>query len=383
VLALANVDPLVGPTGDQVPGSRPDDDVPHRNRVNAGASKEAGDRAATGFERPVEAIDPPTREPGQPRERNSEEGHRKGPERGRNAPNQATDYNAAVTSTAEATPSTPTIFRSFREPLSEVWVYLSRPDLLARWLGRIELELTPDGTFQAELWNGDKASGRVIAVAPPVRLDLSWRSASLSPETRVSFRLEGDGPGSRLTIRHDALGSESERVAALATWRDALQALRATLRGGADCHEWGAEIPVAARAAIPRSAADLWPLLSTGTGIEKWVAHVERFDAAPGGAFRLTSRFQGRDVVEEGLIEELVPESRIALSWEWLGEGWGAPTRVEFSIEDTGSGSSVLVVHSGFDRIATEQRLLARRNYAAAWPEVLAYLRRLVAPVAP
>lgn len=281
------------------------------------------------------------------------------------------------------TPTALTVFRSFQAPLLESWARLSRPELLATWLGRSELDLSPGGDFLLETWNGDAVRGRVLAAVPPIRLELIWRDSALGPETHVALRLEGAGPGSRLSVTHDGLRSEAERTGARAFWKAALSALHSALQGSADAHEWGAELPITLRAAMPRAAADLWPLLSTAAGIEKWVAHVERFDAAPGGAFRLTSRFQGRQVVEEGRIEEIVPSSRIALSWEWVGEGWGAPTRVEFAVEPESSGAAVLVCHSGFERIADpEKRLTARRNYAGAWPEVLAGLKRLVVPVA-
>lgn len=279
-------------------------------------------------------------------------------------------------------PTTIAVFRSFRAPLLETWLHLTRPELLARWLGRAEMELLHEGEFHLETWNGDTATGRVIAVAAPVRLELAWRPAPLSPESHVILRLEGDGPGSRLTVTHDGLKSEAERRAARQMWKETLAALRTLLHDGTDGHEWGAGIPVTARAPVPRPAPDVWPLLSTGPGIEKWVAHVERFDGQAGGMFRLTSKFQGREIVEEGRIEELTPESRMVLSWEWVGEGWGGPTRVEFLVESEPSGASVLIVHTGFDRIAPEHRLAARKNYVAAWPEVLGDLKRLLAPVA-
>ncbi len=279
-------------------------------------------------------------------------------------------------------PTTISVFRSFRTPLLEVWLYLTRPELLARWLGKVELDLIHDGEMSLETWNGEVARGHVVSVTPPIKLELAWRTSALAQESHVIFRLEGDGPGSRFTVTHDGLRSELERRAARQMWKEALTALRAALHDGVDAHEWGSGIAVAARVHVPRSALDLWPLISTGAGIESWVAHVERFDAEPGGSFRLTSKFQGREVVEEGRIEEITPESRVALSWEWTGEEWGSATRVEFSIEAENAGSSVLIVHSGFDRIAPERRLAARRNYASAWPEVLADLKRLVTPVA-
>jgi uncharacterized protein YndB with AHSA1/START domain len=217
---------------------------------------------------------------------------------------------------------------------------------------------------------------------PPVRLEFLWRASALSPETHVTLRLEGDGPGSRLSVAHDGLRSEIERTIARAWWKEALAALRSALHGSADAHEWGVELPILIRAQMPRAGSDLWPLISTASGIEKWVAHVERFDGAPGGSFRLTSRFQGRQIVEEGRIEDIAPPSRVTLSWEWMGEGWGSPTRVEFTIEPESSGSALLVCHSGFERIEASRRLTARRNYASAWLEVLGDLRRLVAPIA-
>ena len=274
------------------------------------------------------------------------------------------------------------IFRSFQKPILEAWAHLTRPELLALWLGRTELDLTTGAEFTIEHSNGDATRGHVLEAVPPIRLDLSCRSTPISPERRVTIVLEGDGPGSRATVLCHDLRGEAERQRERQFWVEALGALRTVLHEARDASVWGEGLPILARAALPRTSADLWPLIATGPGLDKWVAHVERFDAVVGGAFRLTSRFQGRQIVEEGRIEEIAPESRVALSWEWMGESWGAPTRVEFRIEAEPVGSSLSVIHSGFDRIAADRRLAARRNYAAAWPEVLVDLRRLVAPVA-
>ena len=279
-------------------------------------------------------------------------------------------------------PTAISCYRSFRAPVLEAWRYLTRPDLLALWLGTGEWDLTPGGEFAITTWNGDTPRGRVLSAAPPVKLEIAWRPGAGSPENHVVIHLEGDGPGSRAVITHDGLATEPERRAARQTWKEALLALRSALDDGADAHEWGESIPVVARASVTRSAPDLWPLIGTAAGIDKWIAHVDRFDAELGGGFRLTSRYHGREIVEEGTVEEMVPESRLALSWEWAGESWGASTRLELQIDPDPTGASLLIFHSGFDRITPDRRLAARRNYAAAWPEVLADLKRLVAPVA-
>ena len=278
-------------------------------------------------------------------------------------------------------PTSIALYRSFRPAVPAVWPYLSRPDLLARWLGATELELTPGGEFSAYFWNGDAAKGRVLSAVPPNKLDLRWKAYGIGPDERVRLRLEHDGPGSRLNVSHEGIHSESERKHARTWWKAALGALHTALYEDRDAHEWGAGLPIVAREPLGRSASDIWPLLSTQAGIEKWVAHAEVFEAVAGGAFRFTSRYQGREVIEEGRIEAIEPEKLAAFSWEWRGEGWGAPTRLELSLEPDPQGVSLVLVHLGFDAIAEEKRLAARRNYAAAWLEVLENLRRLVAPV--
>jgi uncharacterized protein YndB with AHSA1/START domain len=273
------------------------------------------------------------------------------------------------------------LIRSFRTPVLDVWAGITRPERLARWLGRTDLELTPGAEFVMEHANGDTTRGHVLDVVPPVRLELGVRGSPSGPERRLALLLEGDGPGSRATVVTNGFRNDIERKREHRFWSEALAALRTTLHEERDASSWGADIPILSRMLLPRAGADLWPLISTGPGLDKWVAHVDRFDAAQGGMFRLTSRYHGRQIVEEGRIEEITPESRVALSWEWIGEGWGAPTRVEFLIEAEAPGSSLSVIHSGFEALAADRQFAARRNYAAAWPDVLSDLRRLVAPV--
>src|SRR4249920_1656946 len=140
-------------------------------------------------------------------------------------------------------PTTISLFRSFQAPVLEVWSFLSRSDQLARWLGTADLELTHGGELALEFWNGDVARGRVLSVTPPVKLEVAWQPSALAPESHVTFRLEGDGPGSRMTITHDGLKTEVERRAARHMWKDAQTALHAVLTDRADAHEWGSTIP--------------------------------------------------------------------------------------------------------------------------------------------
>ena len=271
--------------------------------------------------------------------------------------------------------------RGLRPPVLEVWRYLSRPELLRRWFGDVDIELAIGGEFALHAWNGDIVRGHVLQSDPPSALAFTWKPQGTGTESRVAIRLQGDGPGTRVTVRHEGLSSEPERRQARRLWREVLGALRTTLHEDRDAHEWGASLPIAVRVPLARSAADIWPLLSTAQGLEKWLAHVERFDGAPEGGFRFTSRHHGRQVVEEGAIESMAPESRVVLALELGGENWGARTKVELSLEPDPSGSALLLLHSGFDKIAPEKASVARREYAASWPKVVADLRRFVAPL--
>lgn len=277
-------------------------------------------------------------------------------------------------------PTDVAVFRSFRDPVLAVWPYWSRPELLDRWLGTTDVELEAGGSFQATLWNGDVVRATILSAAPPSRLDLAWRGEGPDAALTVRVRLEHQGPGCRVAVEEEDPGSDLERAHACAWWRAALDALRAAVDGISDAHRWGDRLPIVLRAPLAREASDIWPLLSTASGLAKWLASAERFDPAPGGAFRFVSRFKGTEIVEEGRVEALEPERLIALSWEWMGQGWQAPTRVELRLEPDPTGTALVIHHSGFEALEPEQRLAARVNYAAAWRDVMDDLKRLVAP---
>jgi uncharacterized protein YndB with AHSA1/START domain len=272
------------------------------------------------------------------------------------------------------------LYRSYRAPVRELWPHLTRPELLARWLGTADFELVSGGAARIEAWNGDQMAGQVAAISAPGWIKFAWRRFGFDDEEPVAWRLEGDGPGSRVVVEHENLRSPEEKTFARRFWREALDALRECV----DCHqanpEWGATLPVVVRASLGRPAAELWPLFTTPSGLSKWVARVERFDATAGGEFRFLSRYQGRDVVEEGRIEEIAPAQRLRLAWEWRGEDWGNPTAVEFRLEPRAGGTSLLLVHSGFEQIASGKAATARRNYASGWAGVVRDLARLLAP---
>ena len=93
----------------------------------------------------------------------------------------------------------------------EVWSTLSTPAELSSWLGEVvELELRPGGSLAVR--EGDGATRRgVVEVAEPGRsLSFRWRrlagsgaSLEVGGASRVTFVLEADPAGTRLTVTEE------------------------------------------------------------------------------------------------------------------------------------------------------------------------------------
>src|SRR6185436_19460944 len=183
------------------------------------------------------------------------------------APGATAVAPSGTMSRVSAPPSS--ITRSFRSPVLDIWAHLTRPELLARWLGRGDLDLSRGAEFTIEHANGDTTRGHMIDAVPPVRLELSVRGSTTGRERGLTILLERDGPGSRITILEQDL-REIERTRQRRFWTQALAALRSAMNDVGDASSWGADIPVLSRAILPRAAADLWPLIATGPGLDKW-----------------------------------------------------------------------------------------------------------------
>ena len=102
-------------------------------------------------------------------------------------------------------------YRSFRSPTAAIWQCLTLPQRLAGWLGEVEMDLTREGALSVKTWNGDVRRGKILAAVPTAKLEFVWRPLDFDPESRVVWKLRGDGPGSRLTVTHDGLRSREER----------------------------------------------------------------------------------------------------------------------------------------------------------------------------
>lgn len=98
---------------------------------------------------------------------------------------------------------------------------------------------------------------------------------------------------------------------------------------------------------IHASPDAVWRWLATQEALRQWFSPNLEIDLRVGGAYR----FLGPDdrTWISGKVLELKPEERLILSWLEEGKDWLRPMRLVLTLEPTEAGTSVSLVHEGFD----------------------------------
>lgn len=129
--------------------------------------------------------------------------------------------------------------RVYPVPPDDLWSAVTRPDRLARWLGRLSGDLRPGGTFRLDMADddardpgSDRATGEVLACDAPTRLHVSWRFPGELP-SEVEVVVTGHDEGSLLTLEHRRLSRAAARGYG-AGWHTFLDHLGVVLAGGPD-----------------------------------------------------------------------------------------------------------------------------------------------------
>jgi len=95
------------------------------------------------------------------------------------------------------------------QPRERVWQAIAHRDALAEWMFPNDFEPRVGHRFTFRV-PADPASGfegltvrcEVVVCDPPSRLEFSWSAGGPVENTRVSFRLEPEGDGTRLFFEH-------------------------------------------------------------------------------------------------------------------------------------------------------------------------------------
>jgi uncharacterized protein YndB with AHSA1/START domain len=144
---------------------------------------------------------------------------------------------------------------------SEVFGFFTDPDRYVQWMGSsAELEPVPGGVYRVSMADGFAAAGRFVAVSCPHLVVFSWgfaddeaasrtKHAGGEPgdvgggaglgarampagSTRVTVTLLDEDGGTRLTLRHENLPSESLREGHDVAWNTYLPRLAVRAAGG-------------------------------------------------------------------------------------------------------------------------------------------------------
>ncbi len=117
---------------------------------------------------------------------------------------------------------------------ADLWSALTDPERLARWLGEVEGDLRPGGTFRAHYFaSGWEGTGRVEACEPMQRLLIST-SAADEPDGIVEVTLTADGDQTILVI--EDRGVPRDQIAAYGAGDQIhLEDLAAYLAGDSPC----------------------------------------------------------------------------------------------------------------------------------------------------
>lgn len=128
---------------------------------------------------------------------------------------------------------------------------------------------------------------------------------------------------------------------------------------------------------IARPPAHVWAALTTAEGLAAWFGQEASIDLRPGG----TARMSWDDGPTAELTVERVEEPHVfGFTWPISGLPADDPRRtyVEFTLEETATGTRLTVVESGFAQLPPDEHKVAFDGNTQGWGaelgELVAYL---------
>jgi uncharacterized protein YndB with AHSA1/START domain len=242
------------------------------------------------------------------------------------------------------------------------------------------MQAEPERVFRAltdpaelERWLGDGATAARdhVALEPERRLEFHWQLGGR--DTVVAIELAADGPSTRVFVEHRGV---AERQNGEASARDFWLLALENLRGLAERGE------IAARPAFPSSQGDVrleveanapaervFEALTQPAELDRWIGEGAEVEPRIGGRYDL-----GWDHGPVKIVD-LEPGRRLAYSWSYpdeVGRSLAEETVVEWTLEESGGRTRILLVHSGFAPDAQTD------DYHLGWLAFLALLKNLV-----
>lgn len=118
---------------------------------------------------------------------------------------------------------------------------------------------------------------------------------------------------------------------------------------------------------------DVWRALTDNAAIREWWAPGVVIDPEVGGAFvEPWVDPSGRRLVTSGQVLEVIPGTRLALTW--ADHGWPYTTFVEFTLAPHRHGTLLQLRHTGWEQWPDDERLTLMAAHIDGWEHHLAAL---------
>jgi uncharacterized protein YndB with AHSA1/START domain len=233
-------------------------------------------------------------------------------------------------------------------PPLELWPWLTRPDLLARWFA----DSTPPaslGDVRFDFGDGDFFAGRITESDPGILLGFRWRFVDLGPWYDVYFSLLKRKTGTELSIVDRGALTTEEAECLRVGWSEFLLRLEK---------------------AITRQCSTRfsWRKALSFTGC------ADGLDTAPAALLRDPGRLgRALEDVQAEITEE--DDDRVMARLTARGGQWGAAaTDLLIRRREIRGRQYLFLSHEGWPRLPGELAARERRRYVGLWREALTSL---------
>ena len=231
-------------------------------------------------------------------------------------------------------------------PVHQVWAYLTRPELLARWFADSP-PLASGDPVRMEFGDGDFLSGRVVEWDPGIILGMRWRFIGHGPEYEVRYSMLRRKDGTELTVQDRGAITQEEAECLRVGWAEFLFRLnKAVVRNVNARFSWRPIFQFTyVMKPLQRGA-----LVSALTEPE-WYRRSLGVDAQIGA-------------VDETEINSIVKH-----------EAWGtAETRLRVKLKNIRGVDYAFFAHEGWPRLPANLAQEERRRFVTVWLGALAEL---------
>jgi uncharacterized protein YndB with AHSA1/START domain len=128
----------------------------------------------------------------------------------------------------------------FQQPPSEVWEYLTRPELIEQWLGQTDFQPIVGHKFHFTSPYGNHSYCEVLEIKGFSKLSYSWQKNSLNNKkpfnSRVTWTLVPKENGTELQLVHDGFAAGEDFTGHNDGWKICVNKMTELLNASSNVH---------------------------------------------------------------------------------------------------------------------------------------------------